>query len=75
MGGGGQLNACYLHSCQAPSIFCQLGDPRLFGLTICGAQGAKVSGNQATEVGVCEEGQEGPEAEEVCMWERLLGQA
>jgi hypothetical protein len=51
------------------------GDPRLFGLTICGAQGAKVSGNQATEVGVCEEGQEGPEAEEVCMWERLLGQA
>jgi hypothetical protein len=29
MGGGGQLNACYLHSCQAPSIFCQFTGLRL----------------------------------------------
>lgn len=39
------------------------------GLTICRAQGAKVTGNQAAD----EEDQKGPKTEEVCMWERLWG--
>lgn len=43
------------------------------GLTTCRAQGGKVAGNQAG--GGCEESQEGPKTEEVCIWERLLGQA
>lgn len=45
------------------------------GLTICRAQRGKVTGNPTTGAGGCEEGREGPKTEEVCMWERLLGQA
>lgn len=45
------------------------------GLTTCRAQGGKVTGNQATGGSGFQEGREEPKTEEVCMWERLLGQA